>query len=140
MSASPRPVADESPAASTSASSPTGPSSAAVSDMLNELLRRTHLGPSELPLRGPSPVVAEESLVPGDLLLLYTDGLTFTVLGPGEFIEREASAEQTAPERLRRLRHAIERQPGQLRDDATVVLVEWRRGAVADLLPQTAPY
>ena len=29
--------------------------------------------------------------------------------------------------------------PGQLDDDATAVLVEWRRGAEADLLPQTAP-
>ena len=55
-------------------------------------------------------------LEPGDLLLLYTDGLTearhpdgqlFTVLGLGEFIEREAAAGQTAPETLRRLRHAI---------------------------------
>ena len=55
--------------------------------------------------------MAEESLEPGDLLLLYTDGLTearqrngemFTVLGLGEFVEREAAAGQTAPETLRR--------------------------------------
>ena len=86
---------------------------------------------------------------PGDLLLLYTDGLTearhpdgqmFTVAGLAEFIEREATTGQTAPETLRRLRHAIvERQPGPLRDDATAVLVEWRRGSEADLLPQAAP-
>jgi hypothetical protein len=43
------------------------------------------------------------------------------------------------PETLRRLRHAIvDRQPGQLKDDATAVLVEWHRGAEADLLPRTA--
>jgi serine phosphatase RsbU (regulator of sigma subunit) len=81
-------------------------------------------------------------------LLLYTDGLIdarhrdgrmFTITGLGEFIEREAAAGQTAPETLRRLRHAIvDRQPGQLEDDATAVLVEWHRGAEADLLPRTA--
>jgi hypothetical protein len=104
--------------------------------------------PLGIPLRGPRPVLAEESLEPGDLLLLYTDGLTearhpdgemFTVAGLAEFIEREAAAGQTAPETLRRLRHAIvDRQPGQLKDDATAVLVEWRRGAETNLLPQTA--
>ena len=80
--------------------------------------------------------------------MLYTDGLTearqrngrmFTIPGLGEFIEREAAAGQTAPQTLRRLRHAIvARQPGQLKDDATAVLVEWRRGGEADLLPPTA--
>jgi serine/threonine protein phosphatase PrpC len=115
---------------------------------LSRTLTAPPAAPLGIPLQGPSPVVAEESLEPGDLLLLYTDGLTearhpdgqmFTVLGLGEFIEREAAAGQTAPETLRRLRHAIvERQPGPLRDDATAVLVEWRRGAEADLLPQTA--
>jgi hypothetical protein len=115
---------------------------------LSRTLTAPPAAPLGIPLEGPSPVVAEESLEPGDLLLLYTDGLTearhpdgqmFTVLGLGEFIEREAAAGQTAPETLRRLRHAIvERQPGQLRDDATAVLVEWRREAEAALLPQTA--
>jgi stage II sporulation SpoE-like protein len=104
--------------------------------------------PLGIPLEGPPAELAEESLEPGDLLLLYTDGLTearqrngnmFTITGLGEFIEREAAAGQTAPETLRRLRHAIvDRQPGQLKDDATAVLVEWRRGGEADLLPPTA--
>jgi hypothetical protein len=104
--------------------------------------------PLGIPLEGPPAQLAEESLEPGDLLLLYTDGLTearqrngemFTVPGLGEFVGREAAAGQTAPETLRRLRQAIvERQPGELRDDATAVLVEWRRGSEADLLPPTA--
>jgi serine/threonine protein phosphatase PrpC len=115
---------------------------------LSRTLTAPPAAPLGIPLDGPPPVVAEESLQPGDLLLLYTDGLTearhpdgqmFTLLGLGEFIEREAAAGQTAPETLRRLRHAIvDRQPGQLKDDATAVLVEWRRGAETDLLPQTA--
>jgi serine/threonine protein phosphatase PrpC len=105
--------------------------------------------PLGIPLDGPAPVLAEESLEPGDLLLLYTDGLTearhpdgqrFTLAGLGAFIEREAAAGQTAPETLRRLRQAtVDRQPEQqLKDDATAVLVEWRRGSESDLLPQTA--
>jgi Stage II sporulation protein E (SpoIIE) len=115
---------------------------------LSRTLTAPPAAPLGIPLDGPPPVVAEESLEPGDLLLLYTDGLTearhpdgqmFTLLGLGEFIEREAAAGQTAPETLRRLRHAIvDRQPGQLKDDATAVLVEWRRGSEVDLLPQTA--
>jgi Stage II sporulation protein E (SpoIIE) len=115
---------------------------------LSRTLTAPPAAPLGIPLDGPPPVVAEESLEPGDLLLLYTDGLTearhpdgqmFTVPGLAEFIEREAAAGQTAPETLRRLRQAIvDRQPGQLRDDATAVLLEWRRGAEAGLLPQAA--
>jgi hypothetical protein len=116
--------------------------------LLSRTLTAPPAAPLGIPLDGPPPGVAEESLEPGDLLLLYTDGLTearhpdgqmFTVLGLGEFIEREAAAGQTAPETLRRLRQAIvDRQPGQLKDDATAVLIEWRRGSEVGLLPQAA--
>jgi hypothetical protein len=115
---------------------------------LTRTLTAPPAAPLGIPLDGPPVELGEESLEPGDLLLLYTDGLTearqrngklFTVSGLGEFIEREAAAGQTAPETLRRLRHAIvERQLGHLEDDATAVLIEWRRGAEADLLPRTA--
>jgi serine/threonine protein phosphatase PrpC len=103
--------------------------------------------PLGIELEGQPPAVATESLEPGDLLLLYTDGLTeardpdgrlFAVEGLSEFIEREAGAGRTTPETLRRLRHAIlGTGRARLRDDATALLVEWRRGGEIDLLPQT---
>lgn len=94
-----------------------------------------------------APTVATDALEPGDLLLLYTDGLSeardpdgemFTIERLSEFIEREAAAGQTAPETLRRLRHAvIGRGATELRDDATAVLLEWQGGREAALMPQT---
>jgi hypothetical protein len=94
-----------------------------------------------------TPVVAQESLEPGDLLLFYTDGLTeargpdgeqFTLDGVSRFIEREVAAGHTAPETLRRIRQAvIGRERAQLRDDATALLVEWRAGDERRLMPQT---
>lgn len=92
------------------------------------------------------PSVAAVSLQPGDMLLFYTDGLTearrpggklFTTERLGEFVEREAASGQAAPETLRRLRHAIiGRGAGALHDDATALLVEWRRSTPA-ILPET---
>ena len=93
------------------------------------------------------PQVSEETLEPGDLLLFYTDGLSeargpdgrrLTAEGLTGFIEREVSSGHQAPETLRRLRQAIvAHQEGQLEDDATAVLLEWRRGAEAAFVPQT---
>jgi serine phosphatase RsbU (regulator of sigma subunit) len=81
------------------------------------------------------------------MVLLYTDGLTearrpggelFTVERLGEFIEREAASGRAAPETLRQLREAIiDRGAGALNDDARALLVEWRHGAGAALLPET---
>jgi serine/threonine protein phosphatase PrpC len=97
---------------------------------------------------GVQPSMGDEQLEPGDLLLLYTDGLT-EARGPGghrfgenalaAFIEREAAGGFTAPETLRRLRHAvIGAADGPLRDDASALLVEWRPGAEKTLAPQAA--
>jgi serine phosphatase RsbU (regulator of sigma subunit) len=94
-----------------------------------------------------APAIGEETLEPGDMVLLYTDGLTearrpdgalFTEQRLGEFIERQAAKGLPAPETLRGLREAIiERGEGTLRDDATALLLEWRRGTEQRLLPPT---
>jgi hypothetical protein len=103
--------------------------------------------PLGMQLATSSPVEGDEWLEPGDMLLLYTDGLTearrpdgqlFTVERLGEFIERQAANGLPAPETLRGLREAIiERGEGSLRDDATALLIEWRRGTEHTLLPET---
>ena len=96
---------------------------------------------------GPVPV-SELGLQPGDMVLLYTDGLPearlpdgtfFTVERLAEFIERQAAAGYPAPETLRRLRQAVlTHQRGELQDDASALLVEWRRGSARSMLPPTA--
>jgi hypothetical protein len=103
--------------------------------------------PLGLALAATPPVKGEEWLEPGDMVLLYTDGLTearrpdgelFTVERLAQFIERQAANGRPAPETLRGLREAIiERGEGALRDDATALLVEWRGGSVRLLLPDT---
>ena len=97
---------------------------------------------------GLTPVaVGEEQLEPGDRVLLYTDGVVeartrtgefFTADRLAEFLERETADGRPTPETLRRLRHAIlAHQNGQLQDDATALLVEWRRDTELALLPET---
>jgi serine/threonine protein phosphatase PrpC len=103
--------------------------------------------PLALQLASGRPLEGREALEPGDMLVLYTDGLTearrpggelFTVERLGEFIERGAASGRSAPETLRQLREAIiERGAGALNDDATAVLVEWRRGSGPAMLPQS---
>jgi hypothetical protein len=117
-----------------------------IRDARARSLATTPATPLGAPSGGEAARVREESLEPGDLLLLYTDGLTearradgelLTLQGLTRFIEQEAAAGQTAPETLRRLRHAILASRAELRDDATALLLEWRRGSEIELLPQT---
>ena len=82
------------------------------------------------------PVVVEESLEPGDRLLLYTDGIIEARSPQGEqfgvdrltdFAVRAVADQLPAPETTRRLVHAIlDYQDDRLQDDATVLLAEWR--------------
>ena len=90
-------------------------------------------------LRGGTPVLSTADLEPGDAVLLYTDGVTEARTADGELfgldrltdlIEQEAASEQPPEEMLRRLvRALLDRQPEGLRDDATLLLVQWTAGA-----------
>jgi phosphoserine phosphatase RsbU/P len=89
---------------------------------------------------------AEEFLEPGDLVLLYSDGVEEARDADGEefgldrlivLAERAAADGLPAPETLRRLAHAVREHRGaELRDDATLVLVQWSGRAAARLLPR----
>jgi hypothetical protein len=82
--------------------------------------------------------VHTEQLEPGDRVLFYTDGVTeghttggapFGVQRLGDFIIEHTAAGTPAPEMMRQLNHEINaHQSGSLRDDATVVMVEWQPG------------
>ena len=83
--------------------------------------------------RRPRPSICE--LEPDDAVLLYTDGVIEARTPDGELfgldrladlLEREAASGQPAEELLRRLVQAVlDHQAGGLRDDATLLLVQW---------------
>jgi hypothetical protein len=91
---------------------------------LNQQLSRT----------APAPIGTEQ-LQPGDMLLLYTDGVIEARSPDGEFFgqdrlvdlfTRNLAAGLPAPETMRRVVHALlDHQAGDLDDDATLLLVEW---------------
>jgi serine phosphatase RsbU (regulator of sigma subunit) len=110
-------------------------------------LDATRATPFGMPMFGTEPTIAETRLQPGDILVLYTDGVTearyasgsqLGVEGLTEFLQRDAAAQQPPPETLRRLRRSLASEDGpMLRDDATVLVAYWHRGAEQTLLPQT---
>jgi serine phosphatase RsbU (regulator of sigma subunit) len=85
----------------------------------------------------------EESLQPGDRVLLVTDGVDEARTEDGSFFGRDRLAEFAAkelasglptPEVMRRLQTAILRyQTGKLQDDATTLFVEWLTGSPQEL-------
>ncbi len=98
---------------------------------------------------GLSVTTCREQLEPGDRLIFYTDGITeirdasnreFGVHRFVEFVMRYNASGLPVPEMLRRLIQAVlTYHKGVLRDDATVVLVEWR-GPDVDTILQAADW
>ena len=98
---------------------------------------KTLWGDNGLPLGLGSPgEEAEESLEPGDQVVFFTDGVTearspdgtfFGVDRLADLVSRASAGGNPPPETLRRLMHSIlDHQAGDLQDDATAVLVEWK--------------
>jgi hypothetical protein len=85
---------------------------------------------------GGAVVVCEEMLEPADQVIFFTDGVVEARSADGVFfgedrlvnmVTRTSAAATPAPETMRRLLHAIlDHQDGELQDDATIVVVEWR--------------
>ncbi|MER7726912.1 PP2C family protein-serine/threonine phosphatase [Streptomyces sp. NPDC096323] len=78
--------------------------------------------------------VHEIALEPGDRVLMYTDGATESRMRNGtefglerfvDYVVRAAAPGELAPETLRRLIHSLSENTG-LRDDATILLFEWK--------------
>lgn len=98
---------------------------------------KTLWGNSGLPLGLGAPgEEAEEGLEPGDQVVFFTDGVTEARSPDGTFfgadrlidlVSRTSAGGNPPPETLRRLMHAIlDHQEGDLQDDATAVVVEWK--------------
>lgn len=81
--------------------------------------------------------VHQINLEPGDRVLMYTDGATESRMRNGtefglerfvDYVVRAAAAGELAPETLRRLIHSLlESESTGLRDDATILMLEWKR-------------
>jgi hypothetical protein len=84
-----------------------------------------------------APEVGEEQLEPGDMVLLYTDGVVEARSPDGAFFGVDRLAELVriqlaggldAPETMRRVvRELLVHHADELTDDATLLMLEWRR-------------
>jgi serine/threonine protein phosphatase PrpC len=90
-------------------------------------------------------VVGREQLQPDDRVLFYTDGVTEARSPAGVFfgdralvdlLGRNIASGLPAPETMRRVvRALLDHQQGQLDDDATLLLLEWRNSNTDALVP-----
>ena len=95
---------------------------------------------------GERPAIGREQLEPGDRVLFYTDGTVEARSPAGEpfgsqrlvdLLGRNLAGGLPAPETMRRVvRALLEHQQGQLDDDATLLLAEWRTGGEQNLILQ----
>ena len=93
--------------------------------------------------------VGSEALEPGDVVVLYTDGVVEARSPGGDFfgvqrlvdlLTRSLASGLAAAETMRRMVHALlEHQQGQLDDDATLMFVAWQPGDLRGLLPAQPP-
>ena len=96
-----------------------------------------------------TPVVQTAQLEPGDQVLFFTDGVVEERLPGGEqfgeerlreLIERNTAADLTCAETVRRLSHALmDARSGRTSDDASLLLLEWKRPPEADELDRDIP-
>jgi phosphoserine phosphatase RsbU/P len=92
-------------------------------------------------------VVAEEHLEPGDVVVLYTDGVIeardesrqfFGLDRFVEILERSAADRQKAPETLRGVVHRVlEHQHGVLQDDASILIIDVNPSCQLGTLPSS---
>lgn len=98
------------------------------------------LGLAHMVPRGPG--VTEQQLEAGDAILLYTDGITearddtgglFGLDRLGDFMVDALARNRSQAETMRRLIHKIvSYENGELRDDATAALLQWRPASATD--------
>ncbi|WP_395576444.1 PP2C family protein-serine/threonine phosphatase [Streptomyces sp. BK79] len=106
--------------------------------LITDALERDADPPMGVPGRlSPEPRHTHEiRLEPGDRVLVYTDGVTeartheeklFGLERFADYVIRATAGGELAPETLRRLIHSLlDSQTGRLRDDATLLMFEWR--------------
>ncbi len=91
------------------------------------------------------PTVAHQQLQPGDVVVLYTDGVTEARSAAGDefgverlidHLEREAAGGRPSEEMLRRVTEAVlAHQQESLRDDATLLIIQWFGPTNASAVP-----